>query len=83
MTCHHVQMPGGTVAIVCDGRRPKRCRCGNKATLLCDWKVPTKKSGTCDVPLCQRCTTHPVAHGRVNFDKDLCPAHAEEWKARQ
>lgn len=86
MTCDHVTVPGGARAIVCSSRRRQRCGCGRNATLLCDWKVPAKKSGTCDKPLCDRCTAHPEANGRVNFDKDLCPAHAEafeQWKAEQ
>jgi hypothetical protein len=66
----------GVAAIVCGSRlRRKRCRCGNGqfATLLCDWKVP---GGTCDAPLCPACTYVPA------IDKDLCPDHAAEWKAR-
>lgn len=75
MTCHRIQT-GGTVAIVCDGRRPRRCKCGAKGTLLCDWKVETRRpSGTCDAPICDRCTTSP--------DKDLCAKHAAEWAARK
>jgi len=76
MTCDRVPMPGGGVAIVCSQTR--RCKCGRRATLLCDWKVPAKASGTCDAPICERCTTSPAP------DKDLCPKHAEEfrvWKA--
>jgi hypothetical protein len=78
MTCERVTMPGGGVAIVCGPRSRQRCQCGNRATLLCDWKRPDKKSGTCDAGLCPACTTKPAP------DKDLCPVHAradEEWKA--
>lgn len=75
MTCTPVSMPGGGTAIVCTSTR--RCRCGNRATLLCDWKVPTKKSGTCDAPLCPKCTSSPAP------EKDLCATHSAEWKARQ
>lgn len=82
MICTSVKVPGG-VAIVCSSRRGKKCPCGRRATLLCDWKVKTKRSGTCDAPLCERCTTHPRAHGVTNFDKDLCAAHAAEWERRQ
>ena len=74
MTCDRVV--GGTVAIVCSATR--RCKCGTRATLACDWKVATRRSGTCDAPLCPRCTTSPAR------DKDLCPKHAiafEQWKA--
>lgn len=73
MTCHRVQTPHG-VAIVCGPT--KRCKCGNRATRECDWKVPTKKSGTCDAGLCPRCTTSPAP------EKDLCPKHAAEWTHR-
>ncbi|MBB3691485.1 hypothetical protein [Sphingomonas sp. BK580] len=48
------------------------------ATLACDWKVPTRRSGTCDAPICTRCTTSPAP------EKDLCAAHAaafETWRA--
>lgn len=77
MPCTVTTLPGGQRAIVCTARgRQKRCGCGNPSTKLCDWKVPSKKSGTCDAPLCERCTHVPAP------DKDLCPQHAAEWKAR-
>lgn len=77
MACEHVSLPGGGSAIIC-GLKRQRCSCGRRATLACDWKVPTRKSGTCDAPICASCTTSPMP------DKDLCPKHAkafEEWKA--
>lgn len=70
-SCTRVAIPGGGVAIVCGSVR--RCACGRKATRLCDWKVRTRKSGTCDKPICDRCTTSPAP------DKDLCAAHAAQW----
>ncbi len=78
MTCTPVRLPRGGTAIICTATR--RCKCGRRATLLCDWKVPTKKSGTCDAAICTRCTTSPAR------DKDLCPKHAAEfktWKAQR
>lgn len=77
MTCEHVQLPGGGTAIVC-GTKPwprskVRCSCGHPAKLLCDWKVSDSKTGTCDKPICARCTTSPAP------DKDLCPEHAQAW----
>jgi hypothetical protein len=75
VTCHHIPLPGGGYAIACGPTQ--RCKCGRRATLLCDWKMPNKKSGTCDAPLCAKCTHVPAP------DKDLCPKHATEWKARQ
>lgn len=76
MPCSHVKLPGGVSAIVCTSGRRKRCACGKPSTRLCDWKVPGKKSGTCDQPICAGCTHVPAP------DKDLCPKHAAEWKAR-
>lgn len=78
MPCDFVQLPRGGTAIVCSSRRRQRCACGKPAPKLCDWKVPGKRSGTCDVPLCVNCTTVPAP------EKDLCPKHAAEfaeWKA--
>lgn len=80
MTCERVPMPGGGVAIVCGPRRRRRkCRtCGRPADLECDWKVPRKKSGTCDAPICSTCTTSPAP------GKDVCPKHKpalEAWLA--
>lgn len=72
MVCEHVALPDGGHAIVCSSR--KRCACGRPATLLCDWIVPNRKSGTCDTPLCRCCTMSPAK------DKDLCPTH---WQAYQ
>lgn len=76
-----VRMPGGDLAFLrMAGKRPRRCRCGAESTRLCDWK--TLKTGvrlrsvTCDEPLCDNCTSSPAP------DKDLCPTHAAEWKAR-
>ena len=83
MTCEHVPIPGGGVAIVCGSRsraRYQRCKCGNRATLLCDWKRTKGRPGTCDKPICSRCTTSPAP------DKDLCPDHAAafaEWKRQR
>jgi hypothetical protein len=79
MPCQHVTLPGGGTAIVCGTRRrPKLCACGSgkPANLACDWKVPGKRSGTCDAPICEACTHVPAP------EKDLCPTHAAEWKAR-
>lgn len=54
----------------------KKCKCGLRATLLCDWKTPAGKTPTCDRNICGNCTT-AVAKG-----KDLCPEHAAEWARR-
>jgi hypothetical protein len=72
MACEHVTLPEGGHAIVCSSRR--RCECGRPEMLLCDWIVPGKKSGTCDKPLCSRCSMSPA------IGKDLCSTH---WQAYQ
>ena len=80
MTCEHVRLRDGTAAIVCTGTSTRRCSCGRTADLLCDWKVPTRSSGTCDKPICRRCAARP-ARG-----KDICPAHIpalREWQREQ
>lgn len=74
MACQSISLPGGGTAIVCTRERPARCACGHLHTRLCDWKVPDRKSGTCDAPLCAVCSTSPAP------DKDLCPDHAEAWR---
>lgn len=77
MTCDVVQLENGTRAIVCSGIRRQRCvGCGGSANLLCDWKVPSRKSGTCDAAICATCTHAPAP------DKDLCPPHAAAWRER-
>lgn len=76
MPCTSVTLPGGEHAIVCTTGRRQRCACGKPATKLCDWKVKTKRSGTCDRPLCKTCSQVPAP------DKDLCPDHAAAWKSR-
>lgn len=74
--CDVVALADGTRAIVCGGHhRRRRCACGRPATLECDWKVPTRRSGTCDAPICARCTTSPGP------EKDLCLTHADAWAA--
>lgn len=72
MPCRPVSVPGG-FAIVCGPRgRRRKCACGRPADLLCDGKVPSKKSGTCDRPLCSKCATSPAP------GVDLCPDHADQ-----
>lgn len=80
MPCQHVAMPAGGVAIVCGSHRRQRCACGRPATLLCDWRTPTKRSGTCDAPICTACSMSPAP------EKDLCRSHAREfdlWRAKR
>ena len=78
MTCHPINFGNGSRGFVCTGRRTrKRCiQCGQPASLLCDWKVREKRSGTCDAPICAACAHKPAQN------KDLCPQHAAEWAAR-
>ena len=78
MACNFVTLPNGGKAIVCTSERRKLCfECGRPADRECDWKVPEHRSGTCDAPICSRCSYVPAP------DKDLCPTHAREWQARQ
>jgi hypothetical protein len=72
-----VKMPmGDGVVILCGGHtRPRFCRCGRLADLLCDWKVAGKKSGTCDEPVCKRCAVE------VASNKHLCKAHQAAWES--
>jgi hypothetical protein len=80
MPCEVIKFPDGGHGIICSRgprTKPKPCvRCGEPSSQLCDWKVTNRKSGTCDRPLCQRCTFSPAE------EKDLCPEHAATWKAR-
>lgn len=78
MPCIPFKTPDGATGIMCTGRqRKKRCSgCGRPADLLCDWKVKTRKSGTCDKPICSRCTFSPLP------GKDLCPDHQAEFLSR-
>jgi hypothetical protein len=76
VTCTPFKTPDGATGIICTATR--RCKCGRRATLECDWKMPNKKSGTCDAPLCAGCSTKPAP------GKDLCAKHASDyayWKA--
>lgn len=77
MPCETVALPGGGHAIVCSSGSRRRCACGSgrRPLLLCDWKDPTRKSGTCDAAICSSCATSPAA------GKDLCPDHAAAWAA--
>jgi len=75
MVCTPVKI-GDTVAIVCTPhQRARRCGCGGRAELLCDWKVSDRKSGTCDRPICHRCAKEVAA------DKHLCPDHQSAYRA--
>lgn len=67
---------GGARGFMCTSGRAKRCACGVRATLECDWKVQGKRSGACDRPICVNCSHKPAS------GKDLCPDHATIWKAR-
>lgn len=75
MICETVTLPGVGRAIVCSRGPRKRCACGAPASLECDWKDPTRKSGTCDAPICPACTFSPAP------EKDLCPAHKVAFDA--
>lgn len=82
MPCYHIRMSDGTTAIVCaDGSKAKKCvECSRESKFLCDWKMPERKSGTCDAPICR---DHAL---EVASDKHLCPWHQkayELWKRKR
>jgi hypothetical protein len=78
--CDEIKLSDGDSLLVCGLRSFRKfCACGRQATLLCDWKVATHKSGTCDRPICAR-HAKQVAPG-----KHLCPEHQQrydEWKRK-
>lgn len=90
MGCERIVYPNGDVTFICGrGSRDKRCKCGRKATRLCDAPLTGTRAGrTCDRPLCDKCATtiegvvviRPTERydGRPAGDHyDLCPAHAK------
>lgn len=81
MPCIPFEKDGARGFICTSAPRRQRCvGCGQlvapRALRLCDWKTPQGKKPTCDAPVCGRCTYSPAP------EKDLCPTHAAEWKAR-
>jgi hypothetical protein len=78
MACVHVALPDGSGGIIrgiiCGLPKPKKCcKCRGPADREYDWKVPGRKSGTCDRPVCSKCSVSPAP------EKDLCPDHAAAW----
>lgn len=69
MACHNTVTVDGMVGYVCVRERRRRCvACGELgAERLCDGKKPSKKSGTCDAPVCVKCAF------RMAENVDLCP----------
>jgi len=67
--CERVTMPGGTLAIVCGVRRPRRRRCTH-CTDAADYECDA-----CDAPICRRCRIH------VPPALDFCHAHRAAAKA--
>jgi len=51
--------------------RRRKCSCCGTAwsTLECDYPTPSRKSGTCDKPLCGKCAVS------VGPNLDYCPDH--------
>lgn len=79
MTCETLN-ENGVAAIVCTrGQRARRCShkgCTQKATILCDFKLPPRRKKTCDRALCR---WHAVAQGP---NVDFCGPHAVEGDRR-
>ena len=55
------------------------CSCGLAGVVLCDWKVSSRASGTCDRPLCKE---HSTKVGGMK-QKHLCPEHHRAWQLWQ
>lgn len=76
-----IKTPYGVMHVRMTVRRRKCKACKLRwAEYECDWKVKGKKSGTCDMPLCQLCAFSPA------IAKHLCPAHKiayDNWLKRQ
>lgn len=71
MACEIITIDGRSVGIIC-GRniRHTKCKfCGAACTKECDYPS-SKRSGTCDAKLCDRCATSGGA------ELDYCPTHA-------
>ncbi len=73
----------GATFIVCSRKRrkppPLCCVCKRRpATLLCDAPVADRPSGTCDRPLCEKCTSRSNVRHLDGETFDLCPRHASE-----
>jgi hypothetical protein len=67
----------GTVIVCGRAAKVRHCRCGREAIALCDWKMRSHSSGTCDAPLC-------ALHSKeVERGKHLCPEHQDAWKLWQ
>lgn len=71
MGCAWVRLPGGDgAAIVCSrGSRPMVCRCGMRATRLCDHR--NRDGRTCDAAMCG---AHVTRAGKL----DYCQAHTAQ-----
>ncbi len=74
MTCEHIRLPDGNGFRLRHAASAEMRPVRRRADLECDWKVPGRKRGTCDAPICSRCTTSPAP------EKDLCPDHAAAWQ---
>jgi hypothetical protein len=66
-----IRMPDGGVAHLYSETRRKRCvHCHDRwSTTLCDYPDPSRKSGTCDRPLCRQCAVP------MGPNLDYCPHH--------
>lgn len=72
MACEPVDIGGGVTAIICGTKKKDPCHiCRKPATVLCDYPVTTRPSGTCDQPCCR---THA---DNVGANKDYCLSHAQ------
>ena len=67
MGCQEIKTEGGPMIVCTRGARRPRCHvCRAPAEYLCDGAVETRKSGTCDRPICWR-------HGHhIDAETDSC-----------
>jgi hypothetical protein len=83
MVCETFKTRDGTVAIVCcRGVRPRKCQvrgCDNYAAYECDGPRPRKKSGVCDMRVCEEHRTKigDVEVGDIEDTVDYCPRCVE------
>ena len=88
MRCERVEDKNKQLTLmVCrSGRKQEvRCRyCNAFASRLCDY--PMRIDGrltTCDIPMCDRCTTKPEpGQRRIPTDEDYCRMHATQEAGR-
>lgn len=79
MVGHPIIVDGVVVGRACSRVSAKYCKCGRRASRLCDFELRGKKTGkTCDADLCERCALKVDGQPK---DKDFCLVHARMLEA--